>query len=94
MHRVTLNRALNQESKIYGLSYLGTIGAGIIGCLAWLSFGMVAGIISMAVGYIFSAYVAKGWHSGLLQRYLYWHLPFKSMFGGKYLPKSHQRCLL
>lgn len=94
MHRVRLNKALNQELKIYGLSYLGTAGAGIIGCLVWIRFGMVAGIISMAIGYIFSAYVAKGWHSGLLQRYIYWHLPFKVMFGGKYLPHSHQRCLL
>ena len=94
MHRVTLNRALNQEAKIYGLSYLGTVGAGIIGCLAWVRFGMVAGIISMAIGYTFSAYVAKGWHSGLLQRHLYWHLSFKTIFGGKYLPPSHKRCLL
>ncbi len=94
MHRVTLNRALNQEPKIYGLSYLGTIGVGIIGCLIWMRFGMVIGIIGVAIGYVISAYVAQRWHSGLLQRYLYWHLPFKVMFGGKYLPQSHQRCLL
>ena len=59
MHRVTLNRALNQEPKIYGLSYLGTIGAGIIGCLIWMRFGMVIGIIGVAIGYVISAYVAR-----------------------------------
>ncbi len=48
MHKVILNRALNQEPRIYGLSYFGTIGAGIIGCLIWMRFGMVIGIIGVA----------------------------------------------
>jgi len=94
MYRVSLNRCLNREIKWYGLSYLGILGAGVIGFLVWIRFGMTIGIMGAVVGYGISAYVAKAWHGGLLQRFIYWHLPLKGIFGGKYLPESHKRCLL
>ena len=94
MERVRLNRALNKEIKYYGLSYLGIIGATATGCLVWTRFGMTVGIIGFVVGYGFSAYAARGWHSGSVQRFIYWHLPLKNIFGGKYLPESHKRCFL
>jgi hypothetical protein len=92
--RVQLNRALNKEIKYYGLSYLGMIGAATIGCVVWVRFGMTVGIMGFIVGYVLSAYAARNWHSGFIQRFIYWHTPFKSIFGGKYLPESHKRCLL
>ncbi len=94
MERVRLNRALNKEIKYYGLSWFGIIGAAATGCLVWMRFGMTIGIMGFVVGYAVSAYFAKGWHSGAVQRFIYWHLPFKGMFGGKYLPESYKRCLL
>ena len=94
MEQITLNRCLNREAKLYGLSYLGVIGGGMTCLLVWLKFGMTIGIISSTIGYGLSAYVGKRLHSGELQRFIYWHLPFKGMFGGKYLPESHKRCWL
>jgi hypothetical protein len=94
MHRVALNRCLNKERKYYGLTYLGIIGAGIIGFLVWLRFGMTIGIMGSVIGYGVCAYWAKLWHIGLLQRLIYWHLPLHSVFGGRYLPASHKRCWL
>ncbi len=92
MHQVSLNKALNNEIKYYGMSYLGLIGGMLIGCFVWMYFGMTIGILASMIGYGFSAIVAKSWHKGDLQNYIYRHLPFKSMFGGKYLPPSHARC--
>ncbi|MCE2731204.1 MAG: hypothetical protein LW599_03850 [Rickettsiaceae bacterium] len=94
MERVRLNRALNKEIKYYGLSYLGLIGASLIGSLVWMKLGMTIGIICFVIGYGFSAYAARGWHSGSIQRFIYWHLGFKNFFGGKYLPEAHKRCFL
>lgn len=94
MERVRLNKALNKEVKYYGLSYLGLLGAGSIGCLIWLRFGMTIGIMGFVVGYGISSYVAKGWHAGDVQRFIYSHLPLKGLFGGKYLPQSHKKCFL
>ena len=51
MERVRLNRALNKEIKYYGLSYLGIIGATLVGCLVWTRFGMTIGIMGFVVGY-------------------------------------------
>jgi hypothetical protein len=94
MERVRLNRALNKEIKYYGLSYIGLIGATAIGCLIWIYFGMTIGIIGFVIGYGFSAYIAKGLHNGSIQQFIYWNLPLKSIFGGKYLPDSYKRCFL
>jgi hypothetical protein len=94
MERVRLNKALNKEIKYYGLSFLGIMGAAATGCLVWMRFGMTIGIMGFVFGYGVSSYVAKSWHNGALQRFLYWNLPFKSIFGGKYLPEAHKRCFL
>lgn len=94
MERVRLNRALNKETKYYGLSYLGIIGALAIGCLVWTRCGMTIGIMGFVFGYGVSAIASKEWHSGSVQKFIYWHLPFKHLFGGKYLPDSHKRCFL
>ena len=92
MDQVRLNKALNKEIKYYGLSYLGLIGGLLFGCLIWMRFGMTIGILASMIGYGLSAIVAKSWHSGRLQRYIYWHLPSSKIFGGKYLPPSYARC--
>lgn len=94
MQRVSLNRALNKEIKYYGLSYLGLIGGGLAGCFVWLWLGMTIAIMGGMVGYAISSMWAKGWQSGAIQRFIYWHLPVKYLFGSKYLPASHLRCLL
>lgn len=93
MHKIILNQCLNQESKYYGLSYGGIIGSSSVGCLAWLKFGMTVGILLASVSYGVAAYLASKWHQGSLQRLIYWHLPFKKLFGGRYLPDSHKRCM-
>lgn len=55
---------------------------------------MTIGIMGFVVGYGVSAIAAKEWHSGSVQKFISWHLPFKHLFGGKYLPDSHKRCFL
>jgi hypothetical protein len=92
MQNVTLNKCLNKEAKLYGLSYFGVIGGGILGILIWLKFSMTFGLLSTTLGYGMSAYMGKNLHNGLLQRFVYKHLPIKKMFGGRYLPESYKKC--
>jgi len=94
MERIILNKALNKEVKLYGLSYLGIMGACAIGIIVWMCLGMIFGILGFGVGYTISACVARHWHNGDIQRVLYWHLPASRLFGGKYLPESHKRCFI
>jgi len=94
MERIRLNRALNKEIKFYGLSYHGLLGAACIGTTLWSYLGMGFGILGFGGGYTVSAYVARSWHSGDIQRAMYWHLPVHRLFGGKYLPESHKRCFM
>ena len=94
MERIILNKALNKEIKYYGLSYLGMLGACVIGAAIWAYLGMIFGILGLGVGYMFAAYIARYWHSGSIQKVLYWHLPTSRLFGSKYLPESHKRCFM
>lgn len=94
MEQIVLNKALNKEVKLYGLSYLGMAGAVAIGAALWLYFSMLFGIFGLAVGYGLSSVIARYWHSGSIQRVLYWHLPVSRLFGNKYLPESHKRCFM
>lgn len=92
MEAARLNKALNKEVKYYGLSSLGLIGAGAIGCAVWAWLGMTAGIPGFVIGYGFSSYAAAAWHAGKAQRFIYGRTPFKRLFGGRYLPKSREKC--
>jgi hypothetical protein len=94
VEKIILNRALNKEIKYYGLSSLGLMGAVFIGVIIWMYLGMVFGILGVAMGYAVSSYAARSWHSGDIQKVMYWHLPSHRLFGNKYLPESHKRCFM
>lgn len=94
MERIVLNRALNKEIKYYGLSYLGMVGAAVIGAGMGHYFGMIFGFLGLSVGYIFTSRIASSWQLGIVQKVLYWHLPTSRLFGSKYLPESHKRCFM
>jgi len=88
-----LNRCLNEEAKYYGLSRFGLIGGVVIGGLMLVKFGMSIGIISTVAAFAVFAHIGTYWHKGIMQRFLYWHIPLKQLLGCKYLPNSHERCL-
>jgi hypothetical protein len=94
MYQVAMNRCLNKEPKLYGLSYSGVIGGGIIGILIWLKFGMTVGVISSSAGYGLAAYIARYMHNGSIQRLAYWYLPIFRFMNCKYLPPACCRCFI
>lgn len=83
-----LNRALNAQQKIWGLKstgvYLGVtsfvIGFGL--------FSVLAGIIGSSVGYFFGVVIGDAWHSGSMQKVIYWYLPFKIPFIKAFIPSD------
>ena len=88
-----LNRCLNEESKYYGLSSLGLIGGAIVGGVVLVNFGMAVGVMGFVVGFSFFSYAGTYWHKGIMQRFMYWHLPLKQLLGCKCWPDSSERCL-
>jgi hypothetical protein len=91
MQTVTLNRAIDKENKYYGLKLVGLIFGAFFGVIILIVVNMTAGIIATIVGYGMGAYIGNSWHSGRLQRFIYWNLPSVGVFRNKYLPPSHIR---
>ncbi len=91
MQAVVLNNVINKETKYYGLKLLGLIGGGILGLLAMIIFNMTVGIMASVVGFSLGSWVSTLIHTGILQRKIYWYLPSRWIFRGKYLPPSHIR---
>lgn len=96
MQVVRFNNCLNQEEKLYGLSYYGVIGSGILGGSIWLKLGMTFGLMVMPLAYGVCSYWAKKWHKGEVQSLCYNHLPVvsKLFYDGKYLLPSYIKCLV
>ena len=94
MKLITINRCLNNSAKFYGLSAFGTIVAGILMLIIWISLSMPFGIMASMPGYIAGERIGVLWHRGKLQRLLYWYLPVSWLLGGKGLPPSYQRTYL
>lgn len=74
-----------------GSSFFGVIMGVFTMFLMWTLFSMPIGIISFVGGYAVGRVFGIVWHKGKLQRWIYWHLPFANIVGGKNLPKSHER---
>ena len=88
---IQLNKALNKESKYYGLKTIGLMAGGIIGMLVVIKYDFTIAIIASAVSYLFGSFVSSFWHKGIIQRWAYWNLPSSIIFRSKYLPSSNHR---
>ncbi len=91
---VVLNKVLNKESKYYGLKLVGLVFGSVFGMLLLITTHLTIGIIGSVIGYSVGAWLSGLVHSGLLQRWLYWNLLGKFIFGGKYLPPSYLRIFM
>lgn len=87
----TFNKCLNKEQKIFNCSIF-AIGFGAFGLmLATVKYGIAIGIGGAFGGYIIGAYFGKCWFEGKLQRYIYWNLPFASIWLDRSIADSHLR---
>ncbi|MDX1916436.1 MAG: hypothetical protein SFT68_00420 [Rickettsiaceae bacterium] len=88
---VQLNKALNKESKYYGLKTMGLAIGAITGMLVIVKYDFTIAIIASLIGYLFGSFISKFWHKGMIQRWAYWNLPSNIIFRNKYLPSSNYR---
>lgn len=85
------NKCLNKERKIFNCSILG-IGFGVVGLvLVTFKYGIAIGLGGAVIGYFTGTYLGKCLFEGTLQRYLYWHLPYASIWLDRSVPDSHLR---
>jgi hypothetical protein len=86
----SITTCLNQEVKIYGVSLLACLIAGICFCFACIWFSAMHGMVTGGVGFFFGIWISRMWHMGKIQKFIYWHLPIEFVFS-KRLIKSHKR---
>lgn len=82
---------LNQEPKAYNCSIASLICGGIM----LVFFGAIKGLFwaagAGAAGFIVGAFLGKEWFAGNLQRNIFWHLPFASIWLENKAPPSSAR---
>ena len=92
--RIPINRCLNKEQKLYGLKVTGLVIAFILGIVVLIKFNFTFAIFGSVLGYLAGAGISKHWHTGYIQRWLYWNLPTQILANTKRLPKSCNRRFL
>jgi len=84
MRPIEINSCINKEVTVWGLKLFGLIIGGIFG-------GGTFSIAGIAAGYMVGSYLSGYLYKGCLQRWIYWHLPVRSLLGGSMLPASWKR---
>jgi hypothetical protein len=87
-----LNRVIDKERKIYGLTLIGIVFGVISAILGWIIVGMTASIVATLAGYVLGNFISGLVHKGYLQRWIYWNTPMgRKILGSRYMVSSHQR---
>lgn len=90
MHSVSLNRCINREVKYYGLGGFGLVFGFLVTLCVWISSSIIFAMIAGALGYFLGDMIAKYWHRGQAQRYIYWHFPLIFFACSKLYLSSHR----
>ena len=94
MERVKFNNCLNKPIRLWNIS-IGSIIGGASSVLIILPFkGVLWGFIVGAIGFAIGGWLAYYWFLGIIQRWLYWHLPVSKIFVPEHLPESCVRQLM
>lgn len=94
MARRRFANCLNQELRAFNCSIGSLIGGGVCFVLFGLAKGIMWGIGFGSMGFMFGKWFSTSWFTGKLQRQLYWHLPWASLWIDKNTPNSHRRKLM
>ncbi|WP_341761815.1 hypothetical protein [Candidatus Tisiphia endosymbiont of Thecophora atra] len=94
MERVRFNNCLNKHVRFWNIS-IGSIVGGISFGLIILCFkGVLWSFAGGAIGFAIGGWFMHQWWLGIIQRWLYWHLPLTRLIISANLPKSHVRLLM
>ncbi|MCP3848690.1 MAG: hypothetical protein GY694_00425 [Gammaproteobacteria bacterium] len=85
------NKSLNLQSRLFGFPVAGYIFAGVGVVLLTTIFGVVVAFVGGIAFFGFGVIIGNKWHSGELQKWCYWHLPFAKYFICRKIPSSHHR---
>lgn len=94
MERVKFNNCLNKPIRLWNIS-IGSIVSGASSALIILPFkGVLWSFITGTIGFAIGGWLAHQWFLGIIQRWLYWHLPVSKIFVSEHLPESYVRQLM
>ncbi len=94
MERVRFNNCLNKPVRFWNIS-IGSIIGGISCGLIILCFkGVLWSFLASAIGFAIGGWFMDKWWFGIIQRWLYWHLPFGRLVISTNLPESHIRLFM
>jgi hypothetical protein len=79
---------LNNELKIFNCNFFAIILGVFLFCLFGLLVGLVFAIVFCVLGFFVGNYMGSNWHAGVLQRRLYWCLPYPKIWICNTIPNS------
>ena len=94
MQRVIFNKCLNKPVKFWNIPAPNLIGMGLGSVVGMIIGGIIFGVGVGVFGFILGAYLRRELHSGRMQAFIYWKLPFSLITGSKIIPPSNMRMLL
>ena len=77
------NTCLNQELKIYGVSLVALLVSAAFFIIGAIIFSLMIGISFGGVGFVLGIWLSRNWHSGKIQKFLYWHFSVGFLLGSK-----------
>lgn len=72
-----LYTSLNKEPKLYGVNMFGLLTSVVCFVVLWLACSVMFGMGGAVVGFYYGTTVSKLWFKGIMQKYIYYHLPLK-----------------
>jgi hypothetical protein len=82
---------LNREPKAFNCNFGSLIGGGIMLVLLGISKGLFWGFGGGAIGFTVGGYLSRQWFLGILQRSMYWYLPFANIWLDRRASLSSER---
>lgn len=93
MERVKFNNCLNKQIRLWNISIGSIVGAGVFGAAILCFKGVLWAFAAGAVGFAAGGMLLNKWELGIIQRWLYWHLPISKAVIARSLPESYVRRL-
>jgi hypothetical protein len=93
MERVRFNNCLNKPVRFWNISIGSIVGGAVFGLIILCFKGVLWSFVSGVIGFVMGAWFMHKWVLGIIQRWLYWHLPLSRLISDS-LPESYIRLLM
>ena len=94
MERVKFNNCLNKQERLWNISISSITGGISLGLIILCFKGVLWAFVGGSLGFAIGGWFTHKWRFGIIQRWLYWHLPVSRIVISEHLPESYVRQLM